>query len=322
MLTAGLQRMAISQRLHTKLVQKLILTPSLQQAIKLLPMSTLELSELLNQEMVENPMLEEGPPRSCSRRSRAGEAGREAGQGKGRHLGRPGLRVLLRRLPRRRLPAAHADRGQGAAADREHALDGGLALGPPALAAVDADQRAVAARDRRGHHRQPRRRRLSRGDGGRAVVDGAVADGGRRAGARAGAGLRPDRRGRARPAGIPAAAAAASRPDRVAGRADRHRAHAAAAEPPDAGARAEAGDLDRRAQAAHRADSAPRSEAGQPLQPVAVAVRHSRRLRREGRRAVRGAAQRGRAAAAAHQPGLPPAARQGARRTPTRRAPT
>ena len=53
--------MAISQRLHVKLAQKLILTPSLQQAIKLLPMSTLELSELLNQEMVENPMLEEVP---------------------------------------------------------------------------------------------------------------------------------------------------------------------------------------------------------------------------------------------------------------------
>ena len=51
--------MAISQKLHTKLVQKLILTPSLQQAIKLLPMSTLELKDLLNQEMVENPMLED-----------------------------------------------------------------------------------------------------------------------------------------------------------------------------------------------------------------------------------------------------------------------
>ena len=53
--------MAIYQKLHTRLVQKLILTPSLQQAIKLLPMSTLELSDLLNQEMVENPMLEEVP---------------------------------------------------------------------------------------------------------------------------------------------------------------------------------------------------------------------------------------------------------------------
>ena len=51
--------MAIQQKLHTKLVQKLILTPSLQQAIKLLPMSTLELADLLNQEIVENPMLDE-----------------------------------------------------------------------------------------------------------------------------------------------------------------------------------------------------------------------------------------------------------------------
>lgn len=53
--------MAMHQKLHARMVQKLILTPSLQQAIKLLPMSTLELAELLNQEMVENPMLEETP---------------------------------------------------------------------------------------------------------------------------------------------------------------------------------------------------------------------------------------------------------------------
>src|ERR1700682_3840134 len=53
--------MGISQKLHTKLVQKLILTPSLQQAIKLLPVSRLELTDLLNQEMVENPLLEEVP---------------------------------------------------------------------------------------------------------------------------------------------------------------------------------------------------------------------------------------------------------------------
>ena len=53
--------MAIQQKLHARLVQKLILTPSLQQAIKLLPMSTIELAELLTQEMVENPMLEEMP---------------------------------------------------------------------------------------------------------------------------------------------------------------------------------------------------------------------------------------------------------------------
>lgn len=53
--------MAIQQKLQHKLAQKLILTPSLQQAIKLLPMSTLELADLLNQEVVENPLLEEVP---------------------------------------------------------------------------------------------------------------------------------------------------------------------------------------------------------------------------------------------------------------------
>ena len=53
--------MALQQRLQTRLSQKLILTPSLQQAIKLLPMSTLELVDLLTQEVVENPMLEEVP---------------------------------------------------------------------------------------------------------------------------------------------------------------------------------------------------------------------------------------------------------------------
>ena len=42
-----------------KLSQKLILTPSLQLAIKLLPMATLELVDVLNQEIVENPLLEE-----------------------------------------------------------------------------------------------------------------------------------------------------------------------------------------------------------------------------------------------------------------------
>ena len=136
--------MGIQQKLHTKLVQKLILTPSLQQAIKLLPMSTLELSDLLNQEMVENPMLEEVPTEDLQPAEAAADAGevraRAAGQ-QDRHLGRPGLRVLLRRLSRRRLPAAGAAGSQGAAADREHALDRQLAVRSPDVAAVDADRR-------------------------------------------------------------------------------------------------------------------------------------------------------------------------------------
>ena len=51
--------MALEQKLHLKLSQRLVMTPSLQQAIKLLQMSKLELEEVLNQEMVENPVLEE-----------------------------------------------------------------------------------------------------------------------------------------------------------------------------------------------------------------------------------------------------------------------
>ena len=69
--------MAIQQKLQTRLSQKLILTPSLQQAIKLLPMSTVELVDLLNQEVVENPLLEEipeegPPPESAEQPDKAG----------------------------------------------------------------------------------------------------------------------------------------------------------------------------------------------------------------------------------------------------------
>ncbi len=51
--------MGLEQKLNLKLSQRLVMTPSLQQAIKLLQMSKLELEEVLTQEMVENPVLEE-----------------------------------------------------------------------------------------------------------------------------------------------------------------------------------------------------------------------------------------------------------------------
>ncbi len=55
--------MALQQRLSLspKLSQRLVLTPAMQQAIKLLPLTTLELADVINQEMVENPLLEEIP---------------------------------------------------------------------------------------------------------------------------------------------------------------------------------------------------------------------------------------------------------------------
>lgn len=52
--------MALEQKLSLKLGQRLVMTPSLQQAIKLLQMSKIELLEEVQQELVENPVLEEG----------------------------------------------------------------------------------------------------------------------------------------------------------------------------------------------------------------------------------------------------------------------
>ncbi|MGB9835856.1 MAG: RNA polymerase factor sigma-54 [Candidatus Saccharicenans sp.] len=48
----------IKQKLDQKQVQKLVLAPALQQAIKLLQLTNLELQEVVNAELEENPMLE------------------------------------------------------------------------------------------------------------------------------------------------------------------------------------------------------------------------------------------------------------------------
>ena len=50
--------MALKQQLHQKQVQKLILAPALQQAIKLLPLTNLELIEIIDAELSQNPILE------------------------------------------------------------------------------------------------------------------------------------------------------------------------------------------------------------------------------------------------------------------------
>jgi RNA polymerase sigma-54 factor len=65
--------MALEQKLNLRLSQRLVMTPSLQQAIKLLQMSKLELEEVLTQEMVENPVLEE-EQEEAAREAEAAEA--------------------------------------------------------------------------------------------------------------------------------------------------------------------------------------------------------------------------------------------------------
>ncbi|GAG38450.1 unnamed protein product, partial [marine sediment metagenome] len=50
--------MVLKLRLEQRQVQRLILAPALQQAIKLLPLTNLELIEIIDTELSENPMLE------------------------------------------------------------------------------------------------------------------------------------------------------------------------------------------------------------------------------------------------------------------------
>jgi len=50
--------MPLKQRLDQRQVQKLILAPALQQAIKLLPLTNLELIEVIDEELSQNPMIE------------------------------------------------------------------------------------------------------------------------------------------------------------------------------------------------------------------------------------------------------------------------
>jgi RNA polymerase sigma-54 factor len=51
--------MEMKMNLNLKMSQKLVMTPMLQQAIKLLPLARLELAQLVRQEIIENPVLEE-----------------------------------------------------------------------------------------------------------------------------------------------------------------------------------------------------------------------------------------------------------------------
>ena len=50
----------MQMKMQMKMSQQLIMTPQLQQAIKLLQLSRAELEELIEQTLIENPVLEEG----------------------------------------------------------------------------------------------------------------------------------------------------------------------------------------------------------------------------------------------------------------------
>lgn len=76
--------MALEQKLSLKLSQRLIMTPSLQQAIKLLQMSKLDLVDEIQLELQENPVLEESGEETSPAAERAeGEADETPTEGEG-----------------------------------------------------------------------------------------------------------------------------------------------------------------------------------------------------------------------------------------------
>ena len=59
--------MAMEMRQELRLQQQLVMTPQLQQAIKLLQLSRMELVDLVREEMLENPILEDDLETSAER---------------------------------------------------------------------------------------------------------------------------------------------------------------------------------------------------------------------------------------------------------------
>src|SRR5690606_16700571 len=67
--------MAMEMRQELKLSQQLVMTPQLQQAIRLLQLSRMELAELVHDEMLENPILDDELDLDMERSRERDEAG-------------------------------------------------------------------------------------------------------------------------------------------------------------------------------------------------------------------------------------------------------
>ncbi len=70
--------MSLELKQTQRLAQQLVMTPQLQQAIKLLQLSRMELQELIREEMMQNPLLEEPVASEGVDTPDRGEGAREA----------------------------------------------------------------------------------------------------------------------------------------------------------------------------------------------------------------------------------------------------
>jgi RNA polymerase sigma-54 factor len=75
--------MSMEIKQHLKLSQQLVMTPQLQQAIKLLQLSRAELVEMVRDELLENPILEDNTEAAAERQREASSPGPETGNSGG-----------------------------------------------------------------------------------------------------------------------------------------------------------------------------------------------------------------------------------------------
>jgi hypothetical protein len=253
--------------------------PVAQQAIKLLPMSTLELADLLNQEVVENPLLEEVPTEDLTAQEQT-PAEKEGGEDKTKEKADPwddadyeyffgdylddGYRPRAPQEVKELPPIENTLSTSSSLTDH---LEWQLSLQTTEDAIREIGEAIVGNLDDDGYL-------VASVDEIASMGPWPVEKG--RGSASPDSGVRSDRRRRARSPGMPDAADQAPASRRHADGEDRHRASAAVAQPPDAGAGQEARAHHRRAEDPRRDHPAPRSETRQPLQPAAVAVRDSR----------------------------------------------
>ena len=231
--------MALNQRLELRQGQSLVMTPQLQQAIKLLQMSNMELQAFVDQELERNPLLERDErsevqkerPEAADAPARHGERARgptpAPRSGCAPSIPNSRMSTPTRRAPtptnrrragRRRIRLVLAQAAGGALAQRRrqrlrrHADAAADTCRAPDGADEPAARRALRPADRPAPDRHAER--------GRLPVRRARRRWRRRSAPRSpmwrpcwpGSGLRPGRRLRARPQGMPQPAAEGARP--------------------------------------------------------------------------------------------------------------